>query len=181
MTTTIIILIFILIGLLLAVNAIAQYKHQQAIERRHTLLRLAASVSELEELLVNGVQMPMSNQLMAILLQRLVNVFKQVLELMPEDNHGITERLNDAKEQLAGIDVTRNQQPGFIVPKSEAHIAALIKTTKKVRHVLIQEKRRGHVKNEPFFAEDSYLATLLVKTFTEYKLNQGLKALAEEQ
>lgn len=178
--TTIVILICILIGLFIGANAVSQYHQKQASERRQRLLKLAATVSESEELLTNAVELPMSNVLIAILLKRMTDVFKQIIKLAPDVNN-INERLKDTQERLTGIDTGESTVPPLTVPKNDRHIAALIKTIKKIRHILALEKRNGNLNDHNFTTEDKVLGTLSMKIFTQYKINQGLAAMADEQ
>lgn len=175
-------LIFSFIGLFLAANAVMQYREKLAAERRHLLVKLATMVTETEELLVNKIQIPMTSRLIVVLLERLIDIFHQIIELKP-DIPNIQQRLADVQEELKDFSQTvdTRQTPNLNVPNNEAHIAALIKTIKKVRYILGHERRKGNLGKKEFGEQDGIQAALMVRIFTEYKIAQGNAAIAEHQ
>lgn len=184
MTETItVLLIFALITLFIVANAITQFKFKQAHERRQLLLKLSALVAETEEILVNSIQLPITTKLTSILLQRMVELLKQILALMP-DAKGVQQRLSDTQERLDGMpkNVNDNEKlPTLLIPSNENHIAALIKIIKKIRYILFQEKSNGRLSSKDFINQDKIQGLILVKIFAEYKINQGVAAIAANQ
>ncbi|NQZ09869.1 MAG: hypothetical protein HRT35_22180 [Algicola sp.] len=177
---TIAIMIGALLLLLIVVNAIDQYKQKVSVERHRRLMKLAAITHETEELLVNGVQLPMSNTLIGVLLQRNLDVLEQMKTLMP-DSSKVPERLEDTRSQLADVDTTNKERPALMIPNSDEHTAALIKTIKKVRFILTKQKRRGNLSSADFSREDAALESDMLKVFVEYKIKQGNAAKHQDK
>ncbi len=178
--TVIVFLIFLLVGLLIAANAIEQYKQRQEFQRHQRLTQLAAILHEDDELLVNNVQLPMSNMLIATLLKRNIDVVKQIMELMP-DSDKMSGRLQELYEQLEGIDTKLKGRPELVIPSSDQHSAALIKSIKKLRYILQKQKRKGNISTKDFQDEDNALSFFMLKIFVEFKINQGINAVTEKQ
>jgi hypothetical protein len=182
--TIIIVLIFAFVALFIGANAMTQYRYKLAVERRQLLMKLTVSVSETEELLLNTVMLPMSDQLMGVLFRRLIDLFNQILDLMPEAK-SIHIRLMSTEEQLESMGPIAAERNGAVrmmaVPKSDLHIAALIKTIKKIRYVLLLESRSGNLDGADFIMMDKTQTSAMNHIFTEYKINQGIMAIKENK
>lgn len=179
MTTTIIaILIASLIALLVAANAIDQYRQKLAVQRHQLLLKLTAIVLENEELLLNNVQLPLSNTLKGILLKRSISVIEQILSIVP-DSERMPDKLAEVKEQLTSIDLNNKDRPSLVIPKSDQHNAALIKTIKMLRYVITKQKNKGALSASVFQAEDKILELYMLRIFVEFKIAQANNALSD--
>ena len=174
--TTVLMLFGIVIALLIAVNAIDQYKRRMAADRHQLLLKLAAVIAENDELLINRIQLPMTIGLQAILLKRSISVIQRVLTMVP-DSHSMPVRLKDAKEQLAALKGQSSEVPKLVVPNNDMHNAALIKTIKKLRYILGKQKNKGTISQGEFVTEDAILSLFLLRIFVEFKLLQAEDAL----
>lgn len=178
--TIVVLLIFALVGLLIAANAIEQYKQKQEFERHQRLTQLAAILHEDDDLLVNAVQMPMSNTVIATLLKRNIDVMEQIIELMPESDK-MPPRLQETREQLESIDTKIKGRPELVIPGNDEHSAALIKSIKKLRFILHRQKKKGNISAKDFQDEDNALSFFLLKIFVEYKINQGIAAVTDQK
>jgi hypothetical protein len=174
------IMIGALLLLLIVVNAIDQYKHKLSVERHRRLMQLAAITHETDELLTNGVQLPMSNTLIGVLLQRNIDVLEQMSTLIPNSVR-LPERLEDTRSQLSDVDTTNIARPALMIPNNDEHVAALIKTIKKMRFILTKQKRRGNLSAADYTREDSALESDMLKVFVEYKIKQGNASKNDEK
>lgn len=173
--TTVLLLFGIVIALLIAVNAIDQYKNKLAAERHQKLLQLAAVISETDELLINRIQMPMTIGMQAILLKRTINVIQKVLTMVP-DSHSMPARLKDAQEHLASLKDQKSEVPKLKVANNDLHNAAMIKTIKKLRYILTKQKTKGVISPNEFSTEDDILSLFLMRIFVEFKMLQASAA-----
>ena len=176
--TTIVIMIFSLIGLLIAANGIEQYKQKLDYERHQQLLKYAAIILENEELLLNAVQLPMSNRLTAVILNRNISVMEQSLSLMP-NSLMMPKRLSETRSHLSSLNLTDKSRPPLKIPNTDEHNAALIRTIKKMRHILNKQKHSGKLSHQHFVEEDEALGFTMLKLFVEYKIKQGNIALKD--
>lgn len=179
--TTVLLLIGALVGLLILVNAIEQYKKRLAHERHQLLLKLAAIIAENDELLINAVQVPLSVGLKKIILRRSISVIEQVLSMVP-DSHSMPNRLRDAKEQLHQLEQSKTSEiASLVVPNNDAHSAAMIKTIKKLRYILGKQQSKGSITQREMVFEDQILAHNLLRIFVEYKILQAEQAVKEDK
>lgn len=178
--TTVLLLFGIVIALLIAVNAIDQYKNKLAAERHQQLLQLAAVISETDELLINRIQLPMTVGLQAILLKRTINVIQKVLTMVP-DSHSMPVRLKDAQEHLESLKGQASEMPSLKVANNDLHNAAMIKTIKKLRYILTKQKSKGIISAKEFATEDDILSLFLLRIFVEFKMLQGAGASEDKK
>lgn len=176
----IVIMIFSLVGVLIAANAIEQYKQKKEFERHQRITQLAGILREDDELLVNSVQLPMSNVLIATLIKRNIDVVNQIIELMP-DSSRMQHRLHELQEHLESVDTGLKGRTELIIPNNDLHSAAMIKSIKKLRHILKRQRAKGNITTKDFADEDNALSFFMLKIFVEYKINQGVAALSEHQ
>jgi len=178
--TTVLLLIGALIGLLVMVNAIEQYKQKVAHERHQLLLKLAAIINENDELLINSVQLPMTVGLQKIITRRSIAVIEQVLSMVP-DSHSMPNRLREANEHLNQLNQTKGGPSPLVVPNNDGHNAAMIKTIKKLRYVLSKQQAKGSITKREFATEDLVLSHNLIRIFVEYKMIQGAQAITDDK
>lgn len=173
--TTVLLLFGMVIALLIAVNAIEQYKNKLAAERHQHLIQLAAVISETDELLINRIQLPMTVGLQAILLKRTINVIQKVLTMVP-DSHSMPARLKAAQDHLATLKGQSSEVPKLTVANNDLNNAAMIKTIKKLRYILSKQKSKGVISAKEFSTEDDILSLFLLRIFVEFKMLQASSA-----
>lgn len=162
--TIVIILIVILIVAAIFINALQQHKEQVEAERRTEHAKQKSIVDETEDILMASTQMPISQQLVFILHQRVLNALRLMYELNPKAVD-IKQRIQDADDRTKAIKVDEPApaQEKFMLPDNEKQIIILIQCIKKLRALLRSEHTKGKVDTQIFLKEDKRLDRLQLK------------------
>jgi hypothetical protein len=97
------------------------------------------------------------------------------------DSIRIGVRLKETSDHLASLNLADKTLAPLRIPNTDEHNAALIKTIKRLRYILIKQKKSGKLSHQVFHEEDRALAFFMVKIFVEYKIKQGDIALKSSQ
>lgn len=162
--TIVIVLIVVLIVAAIFINALQQHKEQVEAEKRTEHAKQKSIVHETEDILMASAQIPVTQQLIYILHQRVLNALKLMLELNPKAID-IKQRIQDAADRTQAIKVeeTPPAQESFILPDNEKQIIILIQCIKKLRSLLRSEHTKGKVDTQIFLKEDKRLDRLQLK------------------
>lgn len=174
----IIILIVSLVIVAIVVNALQQHKEKQDAEKRTEIAKQKSVIDETEAVLMAVETIPVSQRLVFILQQRVLNALRVVYELnptMPE----IKQRLKDAQERLKAIDISTPPPStgAFNLPESDKLVIQYIQAVKKFRVLLRSEHSKGKVDTQTFVPEDRALASLQLRVNVETLVKRGNAAL----
>jgi hypothetical protein len=160
----IIILIVLLVVGAIFINAFQQHKEKAEAEKRNELAKQKMIIDETENLIVATSTFPISKKLISIMHQRVLNALKLMNELNPKAKD-ITQRINDAAEQVKTIDVDTPppSADSFNLPDNEKQIIVYIQGVKKLRQFLRIENSKGKIEGAVFQQEDKLLELLQLR------------------
>lgn len=167
MYTIVILLIAIVIIAGISASAVQQHRDLKEAAKREEVSRQRAIIDETENALTAAEQMPVSQQLIAIIIRRLQNAFKHILEHGP--NADIKQRLSDSSAKLKHIDSTEPapDHSTFQLPENDKVIIKYIQAVKKLRIILRSEQGKGNISPKVFSIEDKGLERLQLRVNVE--------------
>lgn len=177
MFTIIIILIVLLVVAAIFINAYQQHRAKIEAERRTEVAKQRTIVDETENVILACANMPVSQRLMAILQQRVVNALKVIND--HNSTAEIKQRLKDARQQPS-VDDTDANAPDlneFTLPDSDKLIIQYIQAVKKLRVVLRSEHSKNKVDTKTYVEEERHLERLQLKINVETLVKRGRSAL----
>ncbi len=165
--TIVILLIAILIIAGISASAVQQHKERKETQKREEVSRQRAIIDETEAALTAAGQMPVSKQLIAILLKRIHNAIKSSLEKSP--NPDLKQRLGETTANLKNVDITEPppDQSTFQLPANDKVIIKYIQAVKKLRVILRSEQGKGNISPKVFAFEDKSLERLQLRVNIE--------------
>jgi hypothetical protein len=179
-------LIISLVGLLLIVligyNVIQQYKQKAEVEKRISITKQHAIISEVDELLQLATKIPFSKMLMLILKNRIRNALLMMINISPGTN-AYKEHFSDTEAQIKQIkdNYTAPNASEFPLPSNDNEGLALVQATKKLRAVLRSEHTRGKVNTNIFVAENRQLELIQLKINLKNSLKRVSDAKSNKQ
>jgi type II secretory pathway pseudopilin PulG len=167
MYTIVILLIAIVIIAGISASAVQQHKERKESQKREELSRQRAIINETENVLTAAGQMPVSQQLIAILSRRIHNSMKQSLK--QSLNSDLKQRLTDTTNSIKNIDITEPapDQSTFKLPENDKVIIKYIQAVKKLRIILRSEHGKGKISSKIFSTEDKSLERLQLRVNVE--------------
>lgn len=179
--TIVILLIAILIIAGISASAVQQHKERKESLKRDEVNRQRAIIDETENALTAAGQMPVSKQLIAIILRRIHNALKLSLEQSP--NADLKQRLADTAASLKEVDVNEPapDQNAFQLPANDKVIIKYIQAVKKLRVILRSEHGKGHITPKIFSVEDKSLERLQLRVNVETLHKRANDAIAGQQ
>ncbi|MEW9796858.1 hypothetical protein [Alteromonas sp. CYL-A6] len=176
MFTIIIILIVLLVVAAIFINAYQQHRAKLEAERRAEIAKQKAIVDETENVLMACANMPVSQRLMAILQQRVLNALKVINDLTSSAE--IKQRIKSAEQNPTPDDVTSTASIAeFALPDSDKLIIQYIQAVKKLRVLLRSEHSKNKIDTRSFIEEDRHLERLQIKVNVETLIKRGRSAL----
>jgi type II secretory pathway pseudopilin PulG len=165
--TIVILLIAILIIAGISASAVQQHKERKESQKREEVSRQRAIIEETENALTAAEQMPVSQQLIAIILQRIQNALK--LSLAQNPNNDLKHRLSSTSQKLKAIDVMEPapDHSTFKLPANDKVIIKYIQAVKRLRVILRSEHGKGHISPKVFSVEDKNLERLQLRVNVE--------------
>lgn len=176
--TIVIILIVTLIVGAIFVNALQQHKEKVEAEKRTEIAKQKSIIDETENVLVAADTMPVSQQLVYILHQRVINALRVINELNP-GTADVRQRLRDSDDKIKTINVGAEapSHDSFQLPDNDKLIIQYIQAIKKLRVLLRSEHSKGKVDTPTFSKEDKQLAALQLRVNVETLARRGESAL----
>ncbi|EWH12144.1 hypothetical protein DS2_00435 [Catenovulum agarivorans DS-2] len=170
-------LVVALVVLAIVINAVQQHKEKVEAEKRNEIAKYKAVIEDTESLLMNIGNIPVSNQLVLVLHQRVLDAVKNMYELMPESNE-LKQRVRDAQGRVQSMDPNEKVQSedSFALPDDERATIALLQSIKKLRSALRAEHSKGKVDTHLFMNEDKRLDRLQLRINVESLMNRGQSA-----
>ncbi len=167
MYAMIIILIVALILAGIAASAVQQHKERKEAELRDEMARQKSIIDDTESAITLAGQMPVSQQLIALLHKRVLSALKQSLESNPQPD--TKQRIADSAAMIKNIDVTEPAPDlnTFRLPQSDKVIIKYIQAIKKLRVILRSENQKGNVPPKVFAVEDKALEKLQLRVNVE--------------
>ncbi|GGW88369.1 hypothetical protein [Alteromonas halophila] len=178
MFTIIIILIVLLVVAAIFINAYQQHRAKLEAERRAEAAKQRTIVDETENVIMACANMPVSQRLMAILHQRVLNALKVIHDL--NKTAETKQRIKDASEQTSPEDAD-DKIPSlneFTLPDSDKLIIQYIQAVKKLRVVLRSEHSRNRIDTKTYVEEERHLERLQLKINVETLVKRANSALA---
>lgn len=178
--------IFSLIALLLFVvigyNIIQQYKQRVEAEKRISMSKQRAIISEVDELLLNAIKIPFSKSLLLILQNRIRNALLTMLNISPHIA-AIREHLSSTNSQIKQVkeNYTPLEESSFRSPENNKEALVLLQVTKKIRAILRSEHAKGKVSTEVFVAEAQHIEMIQLKINVENSIKRINESKAAEQ
>ncbi|BBO27692.1 hypothetical protein SAMN05216361_1773 [Marisediminitalea aggregata] len=171
----IIILIVVLVIIAIVVNAYQQYKAKMDAERRAEIAKQRTIIDETENVLMATSQMPISQGLIRILLQRIQRALQVTLELNP-GSPDLKQNIQDIDARLKSIDVDPDKQNQFTLPETDKMIIQYIQAVKKLRIMIRSERSKGKIDGNTFMEQDKQLERLQLKVNVETLIRRGRAA-----
>lgn len=168
----IIVLIVVLVVLAIAVNAYQQYKAKIDAERRTEVAKQRTIIDETENVLMATSQMPISQGLIKILLQRIQRALQVAAELNASSADA-KQHLEDISTRIKSIDVEPETSNQFTLPETDKMIIQYIQAVKKLRVMLRTERSKGKVDGSTYLDQDKQLERLQLKVNVETLVRRG--------
>jgi MFS superfamily sulfate permease-like transporter len=171
-------LIAILIIPGISASAVQQHKERKESEKREQVNRQRAIIDETEGAYVAAVQMPVSQQLIAILQRRIYNSLKQSLQQSP--NTDLTQRIKDTAASIKNIDVSEPapDHSTFKLPANDKVIIKYIQAVKKLRVIIRSEQGKGNITPAIFSQDEKNLERLQLRVNVETLSKRAKDAIA---
>mmetsp|Transcript_43254 Transcript_43254/g.138146 ORF Transcript_43254/g.138146 Transcript_43254/m.138146 type:complete len:255 (-) Transcript_43254:425-1189(-) len=165
--TIVILLIAILIIAGISASAVQQHKERKESQKREEVSRQRAIIEETENALAAAQQMPVSQQLIAVILQRIQNALK--LSLAQNPNPDLKQRLSETTNKLKAIDILEPapDHSSFKLPANDKVIIKYIQAVKRLRVILRSEHGKGNISPKVFSNEDKNLERLQLRVNVE--------------
>lgn len=176
--TIVIALVVALVVLAIIINAVQQHKEKVETEKRNELAKYKNIIEETENLLLNIVDIPVSQQLNIILHQRILDAVKSMSELVP-DSSDLLQRLADTENRIKNINTQKpsttnqNAEEEFTLPDDERATISLIQGIKKLRSALRAEHTKGKIDSQLYITEDRRLDILQLRINVESLIKRG--------
>jgi hypothetical protein len=167
MYTVVILLIVIFIIAGIFASAVQQHKERKQSQKREEVSRQRAIINQADSALTAALQMPISQQLIAIISRRIHNSLKKSLQQSP--NPDLKQRLSDTTNSIKNIDITE-QTPDhntFKLPDNDKAIIRYIQAVKRLRVILRSEQGKGNITPKVFSTEDKSLERLQLRVNVE--------------
>jgi len=178
MYTIVILLIAIVIIAGISASAVQQHKERKETQKREEVSRQRAIINETENALTAAGQMPVSQQLIAILSRRIHNALKKSLQQSP--NSDLKQRLSDITNNIKDIDVLEPapDHSTFKLPDNDKVIIKYIQAVKKLRVTLRSEHGKGNIIPRVFALEDKSLERLQLRVNVETLNKRASEAIS---
>lgn len=174
-------LIISLVALLLIVmigyNIIQQYKQKVETERRITVAKQHAVISEVDELLLFATKIPFTKVLLLILKNRIRNALFIMVNMSPR-TASYKEHFADTEAQIKQIkdNYVAPSENSFQFPTNDKEAVMLVKATKKIRAVLRSEHAKGKINTNIFVSENRHLEIIQLKINLETSIKRIIQA-----
>jgi hypothetical protein len=165
--TIVILLIAILIIAGISASAVQQHRERKESQKREELSRQRAIIEETENTLTAARQMPVSQQLIAIILRRIQNALK--LSIQHNPSHDLKQRLSETEDRLKDVNVSEPapDHSVFKLPENDKVIIKYIQAVKRLRVILRSEHGKGNISAKVFSLEDKNLERLQLRVNVE--------------
>ncbi|MDC8831014.1 hypothetical protein [Alteromonas gilva] len=171
----IIVLIVVLLIVAIVVNAYQQYKAKMDAERRTEVAKQRTIIDETENVLMATAQMPISQGLVKILLQRIHRAL-QVINELSSSSPDTKQHLEDISSRIKSIDMEPDNNNQFALPETDKMIIQYIQAVKKLRVMLRTERSKGKVDGSTYLEQDKQLEKLQLKVNVETLIRRGRAA-----
>ncbi|WP_016957200.1 hypothetical protein [Catenovulum agarivorans] len=170
-------LVVALVVLAIIINAVQQHKEKVEAEKRNEIAKYKTIIEDTEALLMSIGNIPVSNQLVLVLHQRVLDAVKNMSELLPESTE-LRQRVRDAQNRVQSMDPNEKVQSeeSFSLPDDERATIALLQSIKKLRAALRAEHSKGKVDTHLFMSEDKRLDKLQLRINVESLMKRGQTA-----
>ncbi|GAA0857372.1 hypothetical protein [Aliiglaciecola litoralis] len=174
----IIILIVSLVVVAIVVNALQQHREKVEAEKRTEIAKQKSVIDETENVLMAVETIPVSQRLVAILHNRVLNALKIIYELNPNIAE-IKQRVREAQDRIKtiNVDTPAPSHENFNLPESDKMVIQYIQAVKKFRVLLRSEHAKGKVDTQTFSQEDRHLASLQLRVNVETLAKRGQAAV----
>ncbi len=171
----IIVLIVVLLIVAIVVNAYQQYKAKMDAERRTEVAKQRTIIDETENVLMATAQMPITQGLVKILLQRIQRAL-QVIHELSTSSPDTKQHLDDISTRIKSIDTEPDNNNQFSLPETDKMIIQYIQAVKKLRVMLRSERSKGKVDGSTYLEQDKQLEKLQLKVNVETLIRRGRAA-----
>ncbi len=174
-------LIISLVALLLIVmigyNIIQQYKQKVETERRISVAKQHAVISEVDELLLFATKIPFTKILLLILKNRIRNALFIMMNMSPR-TASYKEHFADTEAQIKQIkeNYIEPSSNSFQIPSDDKEAVTLVKVTKKIRAVLRSEHAKGKINTNIFVSENRNLEIMQLKINLDTSIKRIVQA-----
>ncbi|GAA4901143.1 hypothetical protein [Ferrimonas pelagia] len=181
--TLVLLLLGALLLLVICVNLIQQHKEQLELARQQQLAKHRATIDETEQLLTAGTLLPMSNELLLLLNQRILDAIDAALTI--ERNHSdYLRRKTDIEAQLISLNKNEGAAKGldtFTVPTNDKQTLSLVQALKRLKDVLRHEHNKSRITHDLFVSESERADHLLARINATVLLDRARVAIQNSQ
>jgi len=173
------IIVALIIGLVIVAvvaNTMQQQKEKVEAERRQEMAKFRAIIDETEEIIMNEVGVPISNEGYAILHKRVLFALQGMNETTPNQKE-VLSRIQSIKEKIENQDYPGTEASMFELPDNEKLLVALIQGIKKYRTMLRSEHGKGRIPSNLFMAEDKKVEKLQLRINVDSQVRRGKMAM----
>ena len=174
------IIVALIIGLVIVAvvaNTMQQQKEKLEAERRQEMAKFRAIIDETEEIIMNEVGVPISNEGFAILYKRVLSALQGMNEVSPNQKD-ILSRIQSVKDKIESQDFPSADANNFDLPDNEKILVALVQGIKKYRTILRSEHGKGRIPSNLFMAEDKKVEKLQLRINIDSQVRRGKMALS---
>jgi hypothetical protein len=155
------------------INAYQQYRERVESERRAEVAKQRAIIDETEIVLLTISQMPISQKMIQILLNRILSSLHIMRSLTPNSNE-LRQSIREVEDRLKATTTQEQENTNsFHLPDTDKLIIQYIQAVKKLRLLLRAEHTKGKVDGRTFTYEDKLLERLQLKVNVETLIRRG--------
>lgn len=173
------IIVALIIGLVIiavVANTMQQQKDKLEAEKRQEMAKFRAIIDETDEVIMNEVGVPISNEGYSILYRRVHHALTGMNETNPGQKD-VVARINSIKEKITSGDYPGAEVSTTELPDNEKLLIALIQGIKKYRTILRSEHGKGRIPSNLFMQEDKKIEKLQLKINVESQIKRGKLAI----
>ncbi|RBW47190.1 DNA repair ATPase [Psychromonas sp. B3M02] len=163
-------------------NIIQQYKQKAETERRISVSKQHATITEVDELLLFSTKIPFSKALLLILKNRIRNALYIMINISPT-TASYREHFADTEAQIKQIkeNYVAPSPSSLQVPPNDKDAMALVQATKKIRAVLRSEHAKQKINTDLFVSENQQLEMMQLKINIEISIKRINDAKGQKQ
>ncbi|MCM2679773.1 hypothetical protein [Echinimonas agarilytica] len=181
MSLVVVALVVLLVVLMIVVNLVQQQKEKKETEKRQESVRQKAIIDETEEVMLLSSKIPMSSNVVSMLLNRIGNALQSWNRVAPTND--LKQRLKDIKKQQANIKTGYREiaEATFTIPDNEKHAVQMLQGIKKLRLLLRAEHNKGTVPPAIFVEEEKRIDRLMIRINLDNLVSRATSSLLTQQ
>lgn len=172
----------VLLFLIIGYNIIQQYKQKVEAEKRATIVKQKAIITETDEMLLQASRIPFSKELLIILHNRVLDALTAIQQA-DSSLKQVNQRIKDINGQLNQIaqNYTQPSDASLRMPDNDKQAVLMLQVVKKIRAIVRSEHSKGKVQTPIFVAENRRLELMQLKINIENAITRANSAKMNRQ